>query len=130
MRVLTIVGALGAVAYAVFSAVQAHYVGAGVWGLMALVITWSAFRPKRTVSGPQDVTRGMRVYSIGLCVVLLVGAVALVAAAVGAESDDRGFYIGLAVLVGSAALALTALVVALERKMRRWQRTTEDETVG
>ncbi len=126
VRVLTIVGAVGATAYAVFSAVQSHYVGAAVWGLMALIVTWSAFRPPRTVNGPQDVTLGMRVYSIGVCVVLLVGTVALIVAAVAAEPDDRGFYIGLAVLVGSAALALSALAVAIERKLRNWRRAESE----
>ena len=45
---------------------------------------------------------------------LLLVTVGFVVAAAGAELGDRGAYVGMAVLVGSAALASTALLLAID----------------
>lgn len=125
VQVFNLVGALIVLAWAGFSAWQSHFLTAAVWAGLGLVLTWSAFRPKRTVSGPQDVTVSMRLYGIAASVALLVLTAGLIVAAARADSDVRGSFIGLAVLVGSGGLALTALVVAMERKIRAWRRTEE-----
>jgi hypothetical protein len=75
------------------------------------------------VNGPQDVTTGMRLYGIGFCIAMLAVAIGFAVAATGASEEARGLYIGVAVLAGAGGLALTALVVTLERKVRAWQRT-------
>ncbi|WP_157559183.1 hypothetical protein [Nocardioides sp. Soil774] len=50
---------------------------------------------------------------------LLLVAIGFVVAALGADPAARGAYVGMAVLVGSAALAATGLLLAIERRRRR-----------
>ena len=65
----------------------------------------------------------MRLYGIGFCIAMLAVAIGFAVAATGASEEARGLYICVAVLAGAGGLALTALVVTLERKVRAWQRT-------
>jgi phosphatidylserine synthase len=58
----------------------------------------------------------LRIYSILFVVGLFVVTLAFVLAATSASREDRGGYVGMAILWGCAAVAAAALLAAIDRK--------------
>jgi hypothetical protein len=58
----------------------------------------------------------VRLCSYVFVTALFAIALALVVAALAAPDEDRGGYVGMAVLWGSGALAAAALLIAIERR--------------
>ena len=71
------------------------------------------------MSSRQQSQTARRVYSYVFVGALVVAAMGMIAAALGASEEDRGSYTGMAILCSVGALAAVALLIAIERRYRR-----------
>jgi hypothetical protein len=114
VRKLSLVLLVGMLAASVVAVVQGEGTG-WFWGGVAVLGIVGAQFARRSASSAS----ALRLYSMVFCLSLLAVAVLFLVLAATTEQDRRGTFIGLAILWFFMAGGAGALVIGLERRLRR-----------